>query len=236
MPNMVLLLIETIELDKFIIKWSMNKNETSFILLCSLFAINLSLAIGQDPILEQKLKEHEETYKILEKNLPDLEIYRDLTYNRNGTTTTSYSYGGTKEAIEANKKYYKSFYNLIYKTYYNSFGNGFIIGVMAAILNKSLTKNKNYKYKIILPVISSIFSNIYENKKIGKVPFFDTGELLKSDNLFSNTNINSFGRIITSIGSSMISYLGTDYTLDKIIWATHKTTEPMPATTIKAMD
>ena len=199
-----------------------------FIFLCSIFAFNLALAIGPDPILEKRLKEHTEAYKILEKELPNLEIYHQVTHSGNRTIKINYSYGGTKEAVEANKKYSDAFYNLIYKTYYNAMGNGFIIGVITAILNKNLSNKKINIYTIVLPIIASIANTVHENEKMGSTPFFHTGELYKNENLFSNTNIKTFGRIILTIGSSIISSLGTDYALDKTSWSYQNATKKTP--------
>ena len=63
---------------------------------------------------------------------------------------------------------------------------------------------------------------------MGSTPFFHTGELYKNENLFSNTNIKTFGRIILTIGSSIISSLGTDYALDKTSWSYQNATKKTP--------
>ena len=123
-----------------------------FFSLFSILTFNLALAIGPDPILEKRVKEHEEAYKTLEKELPNLIIYSHITYDAYGVPRITYSYGGTKGAMEAKTKYSDAFYKLINRTYYNAMGNGFIIGAITAILNRNLSNKRINIYTIILPI------------------------------------------------------------------------------------
>ena len=189
------------------------------IILSLITFTKFSYSFGPDPIFDEKLSDFKRAYGDLKSLMPELEIRTDHSYDSRGNKHTSYSYRSTNnKAIIALWGYFNRYTKLTLNLYKNAFGDGFILGIFAALTNKLLSNEKNETniHKALIPLITSIGVTCYDNQKIGLVPFFDGGALSESDNLFSNTNIHSFGRTGLTTLSLIFSYLATHSVLDKL--------------------
>lgn len=189
-----------------------------FLLLLTIAHLSSNIGLGFNPIFDKKLSDFKIAYSDLEKSKPNLIIHRDISYDIHGNPHTSYSYGGSDEAMIAVNDYFNKYDNLRLNLYKNAFGDGFILGIFSALTNKLLSSDNNEttSSKALVSLLMSIGATCYDNKKIGQVPFFDGGALTESDNLFSNTNIHSFGRTGLTTLSLIFSYLVTHSALDKL--------------------
>ena len=152
---------------------------------------------------------------LLNKYINKLKIKKSTISYSNGGSLNFYSYGGTPEAIKSLNLYFNEYKKLRLNLYKNSIGDGFILGVLASIINKASVKSERNKLIALIGLMLSTAFTCYDNKQREPLWFFDGEELKVSENLFSNTNIHTFGRIGATTLTFLFSFLGTNYCFEK---------------------
>ena len=193
-------------------------------LVLSLVAIGTTKPFSLDNILNsllpneifKQLEIQKETFLSLQNNVDDVNVNVTTHYNwRHDEWHTSYNYQfDTPAAKTAFWDYQTAEQALNSQLMITTLGDGVILGALVSCLNKALKGDRFNKKMIIATVAAAIGMVLYQNKKLGKAPYFDA-ELKKWDNQFENVSFYTIGRILSTLAAASASYLGTDYALSR---------------------
>ena len=194
-------------------------------LVLSLTAIGTTKPFSLDTVLKSlfpnKLFKHllenqKETFLNLENNVDDIIANITTHYNwRHDEYVTTYNYQfQTPEARTTFRKYQSAEQALNNQLMSTTLGDGFILGALVACLNKALKGERFNKKAMIATIAAALGMVLYQNKKLGKTPYFDA-RLDKWDNQFENVGFYTIGRVLSALIAASASYLGTDYALSR---------------------
>ena len=177
---------------------------------------NMLNGLLPDALFKQLREDQKEAFLNLENNVDDVDVNITTHYNwRHDECHTSYNYQfATPEARATFWNYQTAEQALNSQLMITTLGDGFILGALVACLNKALKGDRFNKKTIVATVAAALGIVLYQNKKLGKTPYFDAG-LNKWDNQFENVSFYTVGRVLSALAAASASYLGTDYALSR---------------------